>query len=262
MDQSIIDTYYLIKANKEIPPSTIFNIFHYQYTPPTIIDDFDFTLLVDFFTKCLLTCMKVIPITDSIDVSSMPNRHPKLIDNMISVYNKCSKSKHIDIDKAVTFFNTYCIIKTICYIQHNFHFSNYIFSKYLLSILFNNGNLHSIINYKRYTIYSDFVVKIHTTHNQLPNSIISSTTHSEHALVSNNFPSLHNHIITLNAYSHIPQFMNVWIPSILSLASTIKSNQYYPKNHPLSILSNPNSPDLINVFRSYFSLTDTFIKFL
>ena len=271
MEQLIINNYYHIYNTGLYYSSTECDI-TYTYIIPDNIDYLDFSLLIDFTTKCLLIKSGILKENKNIDIGNFPLRSiksSKFIDYIINIYKKCSnRSSYINIDKAIVFWNTYCIMKTIMFSNNgndNWEFKS--LPTYLMNSIYDNTNIFpSIINGTKYTIYKDFSVC--TTYDYILNycSIynpcitqprIFSYDIRELLLTIKLYPT-ELAIILLNKITHIYfgiEHENIWNTTLYIVINDIKSNRYYHKDHPLSIMTDSNtSGDIkLNILKSYFN---------
>ena len=280
MEETIINSYYNIYSTGEVYFSTQYDT-TYIYIPPDDINYLDFSLLVDFTTRCILIKKGILQEDKNIDISKIPQRKKKklfkFIDYIIDVYKTCSKRSYIDIDKAIIFWNIYCIMKTTktisivnCESKWNFNgFPNYLLS----SIYENNKVFPTTINNIEYSIYNDWSFCPGSYH------IISKCVHYIPScnIVGDDLRILLIHIkrfpiylciqilcIIYTEYENLnnTQYENLWFGALHICINNIKYKIYYPKYHPLSIMTNRSLSNeyKCTIFKKYFNLTPKYIQ--
>ena len=274
MEELIIDNYYYICFKQSIFRTNEW-FYNYTYTPPDNIDYLDFSLLVEFITKCTLIKNGTLPPDPTIDINKFPTQDNKLntaIDYMIYVYNKCSKkSPYINISKARTFWNIYCIMKTIIFLDGGYDWCYASFPQYLINAIYaRNKVFSSNINGISYSIYTDFVINPGYYYIFYKCSKFDPTaqwTNTFPADLRNLIPNIHLYPTGLaicllnmlpNIYNDI-ELNNDWNIALRIVINSIKQDNNYPKDHPLSIMTNntPGSYYKLNIFRNFFNLTNT-----
>ena len=281
MDQSIIDKYYTIcKTNKKTPGSNINEVI---YIAPHNIDHLDFELLLEFAVRCILIKKHILSEDENIDISNLvyPNKEFesfKFIDYIIDVYKTCSnKSQYIDIDKAITFWNIYCTIKTLIFTGEKYVCNIEYIPSYLLSAVYEaDGLFPTTINGVKYFIYDDFIVYtgfyyLFINCSSYSNRSIDWTNNLSYN-ISNLLPDAHLYPIKLciqllDSVVRVNikiQYKNIWVSTLRNTINVIKKDIYYPKDHPLSIMTDYTSTSMrkLFTFRFYFNLKQKHLYFI
>ena len=263
----LIDHYYHIymKGKSFIAINEYYNVI--LYTPPRDIDYLDFSLLVDFTTKCILIKKGILDEDKNIDVSTMPKMHIKFIDYIIDVYKKCSnRSSYINIDKAITFWNIYCIMKIVMYVspRYNWIISLKYLPPYLTNAIFDYGNFYVDINDNRYSIYIDFIIGtvytyIFVTCAKYDSSFKLANGRLHLALCNIQLYPMSLCIKLLDVLPKIYKTIEnekIWDTAFQFVINNIKGYTYYPKNHPLINMMDCKltGTNKLKLFRSYFKL--------
>ena len=271
MEKHFINDYYNICRNK------IINIiYNYKYIPPDNIDYLDFSLLVDFTTRCMLIKMGMLPEHKNIDIDKYVKPTPELksyrfINHIIDVYKKCStRSSYIDIDKAIVFWNTYCIIKAYIYKQYP-ALNIESLPPYLMDSIYDKREMFpSIINGVKYTIYTDFEISIIPVYYYIINKCQKYIPESDDDTnvitgwdgVLKNFHLYPINIciqvlkITHSIDIHI-SFSQLWMDALHILINNIQGTSNYPKFHPYSIMTSSVIPNIykISMFKCFFNIS-------
>ena len=230
-------------------------------------DHLDFSLLVDFATKCILIKNNILPIDPVIDITNIPTRGGKrpftFVEYIISIYTTCSKRSYIDINKCRKFWKIYCIIKIITYGLHEFRWDINSFSMYFINAVYNNGMFPTTINGIKYSIYEDFYIyglyqnfpSEYTVEDQVKYLLNDAITLP--CLINNHWDSWVDPIsykmilsATYNStYVH-------WNDNFMKFIIYFKDKNYYPKYHPLHIMSNTNICifNRFIMFKQYFQI--------
>ena len=285
MEDVIINNYYIVCLTGRGIGKNRNDIESYLYTFPSDIDYLDFSLLVDFSTKCLLIKNGILEKDENIDISRFFKRTKKsfkFINYIIKIYKKCSKRSYIDIDKAKIFWNTYCIMKTIIYLQETYEDSEYSWHSitkslptYLTdSIYIYNNIFPTTINGNIYTIYNDFSSTCEYIYilSKYLEYIPTVTSHTQFTTFIDLLPYIHLFPVNLCIYllvilkpiynvEHVNKNVNyidmTWIDALRTVVNIIKSKIYYPKNHPFIVMTDYSSGlDIkVNAFNHWINKT-------
>ena len=242
------------------------------YEFPETIEYIDFQILVEYAANAILIKHNILPPSVNFDITKYPTQNNCFLEFIINIYNNCSSTKNINLDKCRKFWDTYRCLKAFLDITHFCKWDLKNYPDFFNQALFSSGNFIVIINNIKYHIHKDFYVRFAYDWTSTPYlfKITVFLAHYKEDNIIDLLDTIEEYSIDiamglLDSLVYLYGFNEIglrWSTALTKYINIMKNNKYYSPDHPLSLLSNPDISNHIKkkIIIEYFQLFPSIIN--